>query len=68
MHNIHEKNVHLVQLRRDLLNKKENILQKLTWDDEEYNTYFDSRMRGFTLKLAFVTRSEGSSKQRTTNI
>jgi len=45
-----------VQLRRDLLNKKENILQKLTWDDDEH-TYYDSRMRSFTLKLAFVTRT-----------
>jgi len=45
-----------VQLRRDLLNKRENILQKLTWDDDEFN-YDCSRIRSFSLKLAFVTRT-----------
>ncbi|KAI6225947.1 hypothetical protein M3Y95_00750600 [Aphelenchoides besseyi] len=45
-----------VQLRRDLLGKRDNLLQKLTWDDDE-QSYYDPRMKSFSLKLAFVTRT-----------
>lgn len=52
----------LVQYRRDLLGKRDNILQKLSWDDDEFNYTDFSRMRSFSLKLAFVTRQKIMNK------
>ncbi|KAI6241291.1 hypothetical protein M3Y99_00354600 [Aphelenchoides fujianensis] len=44
-----------VQYCRDLLGKRDNLLQKLTWDDDDQ--FFDPRLKAFSLKLAFVTRT-----------
>ncbi|KAI1708179.1 PDZ domain (Also known as DHR or GLGF) domain-containing protein [Ditylenchus destructor] len=45
-----------VQYRKDLHLKRDNVLQRLSWDDEEKMDP-RSRQRSFGLKLAYVTRT-----------
>jgi hypothetical protein len=45
-----------VQYKKDAHLKKDNVLQRLTWDDESDRVDQRSRQKSFGLKLAYVAR------------